>query len=324
MKKRAFVFTFNNRLLSLTDLLLKSIDYDCLKYDIYALYIPSDDAPSCPVEFDVNNCHIENVTITSSSDNIYKKDNYDARFHTSRNPIKNRWIKLISAQWFESRKVLYEKVIELIDLGYDQITVSDSDFFICSPEGLNDVLTTAPDDTLTAQMFVGVEKRDLIPDMLENNYDFVTSIPDYDSYYKMDGECIHTITIGTEQFKKTAKEFYKKQACIPPGDWMWDAWRLGIGLFVTENNCANVITRDHQLSFVFAAISYCIPNVTADHEPEGWVCTKTSEQILDAVYTAADDPGSVLRKLHTSNDMDPTEQWNKLKIQINALRNKWK
>lgn len=324
--KRALVFTFNDQLYSLTELLLKSVDYESLDYDIYGLYLPSEENPTCEYDFGVDSLTIENVNLTSSNENIYAKDCYDARLCVDRNPLKNNWIKMISAQWFESRKLLYEKTAALINDGYNQVTVTDADFFITDPVELHRVLSTAPGDTITAQVFENMTKQEMIPDMLESNVEFVNSIPDYDRYYKLDGECIHTVTITSDSFRKKAIEFYTTLGNVTPGDWMWDMWRLNLSLFITENNCCNIIARDHQLSFVFAAISYCIEGVTADHEPTEWVSQRSAAEILDAVYVSACDPESFLRKCHDGCHFreDQIDQWELLKDQIEALKCKFK
>lgn len=323
--RRALVFTFNDQLYSLTELLLRSVDYDLLNYDIYGLYLPSEENPTCEYDFNMKNLVIETVELTTSSENIYAKDCYDARMCENRSPLKNNWIKMISAQWFESRKLLYEKTAALIEDGYNQVTVTDADFFITDPVELHRVLSSAPGDTITCQLFENVTKPEMIPDMLESNEEFVSSIPDYDTYYKMDGECIHTVTVSSESFREKAIEFYNTQGNITPGNWMWDVWRLGIGLFITENDCANVIHRDHQLSFVFAAISYCIGGVTADHEPSDWVNQRSAAEILEAVYASACDPESFLRKCHDGCHfrVDQIDQWELLKNQIAALKKKF-
>lgn len=319
-KRRALVFTFNDQLYSLTELLLKSVDYDFLNYDIYGLYLPSEENPTCKHDFNMKNLVIEPVELTTSSENIYAKDCYDSRMVVSRNPLRNNWIKMISAQWFESRKILYEKAATLIKDGYNQVTVTDADFFITDPDELHRVLSSAPGDTITCQLFENVTKAEMIPDMLESNEEFVNSIPDYDRYYKMDGECIHTVTVSSESFREKVIEFYIAQGNITPGDWMWDMWRLGIAIFITKNKCANIITRDHQLSFVFAAISYCIEGVTADHEPTDWVMERSAIEILDAVYKAVSSADSLLRKVHSCHEV---EEYETLMRQIEVLKTKW-
>lgn len=318
MRKRAFVFTFSKDLINLTDILIRSIDDSRLHYDIFAIYIPVDDSDTCTWVPPVDNITIETTPMKTSPDNIYCKDNFDERLSETRNPLKNNWIKKISAQWFESRKVLYNKALELMDSGYDQITVTDADFFITDTKELDRVLTTAPDDSITAQFCTVNNRSQLVPDMLANNPDILKLIPERDTYTKMDGECIHTITVKSPEFKEKLRQFYTDQGDMTPGDWMWDMYRQGISLFVTENNCANIIDREHQLSFVFAAISYCIDGITADYEPVDWVTNHTPLFILEQVRAGAATPGSVIRTHHSCADRTE-EGWVKFVDQVDEL-----
>ena len=301
--KRALIFTFSKRFVNTADILIKSVHVpDNLDIDVYPLYLAEDSDDVCSLTYeDTDNIYIESIVRTSTSGDVFLKDVFDDRLSEERSPVDNKWIQKIDSDEFESRSLLYNRAKELIDDGYDQIVICDADYFILNSDRFLEILNTAPGDTITGQFDEVYRSTDLIPDMLQTDPTVISSIPDLDKYMKIQGECIQTITMSSDEFKSNVKGLLSRLADISPGDWMWDMYRMTISSYVSEAGCCNNISKSAQLSAIFACIGQCVDGTTVDAEPDN-VLEMTSVEILNMVQSHMEEEDSKFKEYHSVSD----------------------